>query len=457
MAEHARSARLVAKLPGEDERLALLLRGSGFRSWRAKVQAVGGCAKPVRLAGSASWETADGQRVRELEGTLLAACGNRRESVCPSCADRYSADTFHLIRSGLSGGKGVADTVTGHPRLFVTLTAPSFGPVHNQPTTRTGQRRSCACGTTHHDYDPALGTPLDPDAYDYVGAVLWQAHASELWRRFTITCARHLARALGVRPTALKHHLRLSYAKVAEYQRRGLVHFHAVVRLDGPDGPETAPPAAATVDLLERVVRSAARAVAVDSPPSEAVGSRRLVWGRQIDCRAITDAEPDDPAALVRGSSVASYIAKYATKGTGHAPGADTPIRSEQHIADLDVTDHTRTMIRTAWRLGGLPELAELRLRKWAHMLGFRGHFLTKSRRYSTTFTALRGARREHRFAQELADLGIHDPGEVTVINDWSLTGVGYRSAAEREFAEAIADAAIQRRKNRRSDSMAVA
>jgi Phosphatidylethanolamine-binding protein len=29
-------------------------------------------------------------------------------------------------------------------------------------------------------------------------------------------------------------------------------------------------------------------------------------------------------------------------------------------------------------------------LRAWAHMLGFRGHWSTKSRRYSTTFTVLR-------------------------------------------------------------------
>lgn len=50
-------------------------------------------------------------------------------------------------------------------------------------------------------------------------------------------------------------------------------------------------------------------------------------------------------------------------------------------------------MIRTAWTLGARPELADLRLRAWAHMLGFRGHFSTKSRRYSTTLGALRDAR----------------------------------------------------------------
>ena len=33
------------------------------------------------------------------------------------------------------------------------------------------------------------------------------------------------------------------------------------------------------------------------------------------------------------------------------------------------------------------------KLRRWAHMLGFGGHFLTKARRYSVTFGALRSVR----------------------------------------------------------------
>lgn len=45
-------------------------------------------------------------------------------------------------------------------------------------------------------------------------------------------------------------------------------------------------------------------------------------------------------------------------------------------------------MIGTCWWLGGLAPFKSLRLRRWAHMLGYRGHFSTKSRRYSTTLTA---------------------------------------------------------------------
>jgi hypothetical protein len=50
-------------------------------------------------------------------------------------------------------------------------------------------------------------------------------------------------------------------------------------------------------------------------------------------------------------------------------------------------------MVATAWFLGGDPELRDLGFRRHAHHLGYSGHFLTKSRGYSTTFGALRGAR----------------------------------------------------------------
>ena len=90
--------------------------------------------------------------------------------------------------------------------------------------------------------------------------MLWQAHAGALWARFTTTLRRALAAALGIGARDFPDHARLSYAKVAEYQRRGLVHFHAVIRLDGPDGPTDPPPAGLTHDALRDAITTAARA-----------------------------------------------------------------------------------------------------------------------------------------------------------------------------------------------------
>ena len=62
------------------------------------------------------------------------------------------------------------------------------------------------------------------------------AHAGMLWARFTTTLRRALAAAIGIGVREFPQHARLSYAKVAEYQRRGLVHFHAVIRVERRSG-----------------------------------------------------------------------------------------------------------------------------------------------------------------------------------------------------------------------------
>ncbi|GHE45262.1 hypothetical protein GCM10017673_54180 [Streptosporangium violaceochromogenes] len=267
--------------------LARVINDPGYERWRAMVTATGGCAHPVHLAGESlivnaasgevlhSYRTAD-----EPSGRLLVACGNRRASVCPSCSEVYRADTFQLIRAGLSGGKGVPQEVSAHPRAFVTLTAPSFGPVHTRRE-KNGTVRACrprkrdkvcehgrpvGCHAHHEPTDERLGQPVCGDCYDYVGAVLWQAHAGALWHRFTLEVRRTLASEAGLSRREFAKRVRVSFAKVAEYQRRGLVHFHAIVRLDGPGGGSEIPPDWADHDLLTRAIPPAVRRVTVASP-----------------------------------------------------------------------------------------------------------------------------------------------------------------------------------------------
>jgi hypothetical protein len=118
-----------------------------------------------------------------------------------------------------------------------------------------------------------------------------------------------------------------------------------------------------------------------------------FTFGRQLDVRTIRSVDFDGGQELTE-RAVAAYIAKYATKGAETATGTlDRPIRFLAELAQARITDHARRMIQTAWALGARKHLEHLRLRAWAHMLGFRGHFSTKSRRYSTTLGALRNAR----------------------------------------------------------------
>lgn len=113
--------------------------------------------------------------------------------------------------------------------------------------------------------------------------------------------------------------LRISFAKVAEYQKRGLVHFHAVIRLDGPEGSTTPPPPSATVAVLTDAIRAAALRVRV-AVASDAIGERELTWGQQLDVREIaafgSDTELTDQA-------VAAYVAKYATKSANASDTLD--------------------------------------------------------------------------------------------------------------------------------------
>jgi hypothetical protein len=110
-------------------------------------------------------------------------------------------------------------------------------------------------------------------------------------------------------------------------------------------------------------------------------------------------------------------------------------------------------MVATAWELGGRPELAHLRLRRWAHALGVRGHFLTKSRRFSTTFGALRAIRRDYRRAQAAApaDAPVSgEPRDVVTVRDCSYAGRGWRSEADAVLIETQARNAAEARREAR-------
>ncbi len=115
-------------------------------------------------------------------------------------------------------------------------------------------------------------------------------------------------------------------------------------------------------------------------------------------------------------------------------------------LATLDLPQHAERLIRTAWALGARKDLAHLRLRAWAHMLGFRGHFSTKTRRYSTTLGALRTARAEWRRLQAAIARGddpqpVDDAGETTtlVLAHWAYTGTGL-TPTEQWLSASLAD-----------------
>jgi hypothetical protein len=334
MTEPVRVGELLPGVLGE----VVARAGHGYDRWAELVAQAGYCHHPIRLAGRVEQADRTTEEVRtvydsarEPDGVLLKACGTRRESRCPSCAATYRADAYQLLAAGLKGGKGVPETVAGHPRLFVTFTAPSFGRVHTArpkggwscPAIPTGRAPAAptatgpAAGTATTRTTLGWGSRSAPACYDAQAQVLWNALAPELWRRTTIAVQRALARQIGLDEVGLRQVVRVSYAKVAEFQRRGAIHFHAVIRLDAATacrcpGCLAPPPQPFTAVLLEDALRQAVATVRVPCPPLDDGGPGRYArWGEQLDVRNIT--RDGEQAGELSAEQVAGYVAKYAT------------------------------------------------------------------------------------------------------------------------------------------------
>ena len=435
------SASFSAIVPLESDRrvvegiLTRLHSPGGLDAFESQVRGIRGCRRPVRLAGRTIRVGQDGLHPRIAfdtrslpDGVLLKACGTRRETLCPPCASLYRGDAFALVASGLRGGKDVPETVAEHPAVLLTLTAPSFGPVHRRRSDGTchpsgpscPHGRTLMCGSRHLENDGLVGQALCPQCYDYEGAVLFNAGVSELWRRTTIYALRALGALLGMSAREAARNLRLSYVKVVEFQRRGSVHLHALVRADSRGDEVGGSPPGIDADMISAALHIAVRKVTVPLPGSD--GERRMAWGEQVDVTHVTEAENGRRRA-------AAYLAKYATKGSDEHGVLDHRFRSG-NPRDGQLPDHLRSLVATAWELGNQPGTEQLRL--WAHTCGFRGHFLTKSRRYSTTFAELRAERQrwriENRPGGHLNE--VPDPDDLE-IREWTFDGSGYRTAGD--------------------------
>ncbi len=440
----------------------------GFERWWAQVARSGFCASPVYLAGHGAQGAAQ----------VMGRCKNRRASVCPSCSQLYAGDTWQLVHAGIAGGHhGLPATIAAHPMVFATLTAPSYGPVHGRPRTgasgsahachpaganqRCTHGRNAGCRVIHDGGDEAVGQPICPDCYDYVGHVLFTWHAPQLWHRFTIRLRRLVAARLAQLDENPKG-IRVSYVKVVELQRRAVPHFHTVVRLEAtgePQEPPTPPDTALGADDLAAVVIRAAAAVGLTvTGPAGDVAVR---FGSQTDAQPLhntsTDQRaegPDDTTSEgLPGRRVAAYLAKYVTKSVADF-GIGARRISDQAIPELAVTNHVRRILETITRLAELPD--HHRMVEWLHTLGYRGHITSKTRRYSTTMGALlanRAAWRQQHQTRPSATADTGDPAGRYEPGDWHFTGYGHANPGERLLALSAAARTAEGRRVAREES----
>jgi hypothetical protein len=434
-----------------------------FDRWAEQVARCGHCSRPVRLRGRIEHRDESGRRVAysteaEPDRVLLVRCGNRRVAACPSCSYEYAGDMWQLLYAGAAGGrKGVPESIRSHPLVFATLTAPGFGPVHTTRTDRSGGPARCRpahgtprlcqhgrptwCTTIHSENDPRLGQPICPDCYDYPAHIAFNWHAPELWRRFTIALRRTLAHQAGLTAAEFGRRCRVSFVKVAEFQRRGVVHFHALIRLDGPGTDFEPPHLSVDATGLAEAIRQAAAHVRLTVEIPEGSGLV-LRFGKQLDTQAVNSG----PTGQLTPEHAARYIAKYATKSAEDFGLGDRRI-SPETLSLLNVTDHVDRLVRLAWQLG--EHEAYDGLRRWVHMIGFRGHFASKSRRYSTTLGAIRGERRAYRqrqAAEHIRELLPDEQDTTLVVSRWEFAGVGYLTAGDTVLALSAAARAREQR-----------
>jgi hypothetical protein len=417
--------------------------GGRYERW---VERARGCSRPVRLRGAShDADAATGELVREFtserepDGVLLTPCGNRRAHVCGACSEVYRGDAWQLVVSGLRGGKGVPESVAGHPLVFATFTAPSFGPVHTireaggrrlacRPRGRgetCPHGRSLGCTKRHADDDPCLGEAICPDCFDYERCARWNHNAGRLFKRTRTYVERELARQAGLTQKAARERVRVSYVKVAEFQRRGVVHFHTLWRLDASGDELAPPPAEFDARLLADAITAALPKATV---PAETSDAGPYGWGRQHETRAL-----DLGADSHEAARVASYIAKYATKSTENVGGVGHRIEKQHELGDLRCRDHARRLITSAWQVGEREGVDGKRMRRWAHQFGFGGHCFTKSRRFSTTFKALREARAMYAASRSEAavDAAAKSDHNLIRLRVWRYAGRGYPKSGD--------------------------
>lgn len=443
----------------------------GYESWWRRAESVGFCAHPIQLVGADEYGR---QRV------VWTRCNNRRAHICPSCSDLYARDTWQLVHAGAAGGHhNVPTAVAERPQLFLTLTAPSYGAVHTATSGADGKRGMCRdrrhvggygrcphgkplwCSTIHDHSDDSVGQPLCDECYDYVGHVLFTWHLPELWRRFTITLRRTLRKELkaaGFDPDAV----RVSFIKIIELQGRAIPHIHALIRLDpdAPDAPDqTDWESLVSATELATIVEHAARTVSLTvNDPCADSAARVIRFGSQVDTQPLAaPADPVNEASAEHNSSsgrslsgrrVARYLAKYVTKSLADL-GISARRLSAEAIPDLEVSDHVRTILTT------ISELADKGLAgidRWLHTLGYRGHITSKSRRYSTTMTALRERRaiwtREQLLKSTAHQQGIgFDSTDGDDLVAWEFDRNGLTSIGDRTL---VYSAALQRIHTRR-------
>ncbi|WP_426718578.1 replication initiator [Corynebacterium auriscanis] len=234
-------------------------------------------------------------------------CGSRRRAKCKSCSYLAQGDYRRLLNAGYEELEASMDE---YVFFLLTLTAPSFGAVHRVPKEGRSKKR-CRCGKYHWaKKDGRLrGVAVDVDEYRFDEVVEWNHNVGKLWNATN---------------TKLKKLLpSMDYVKVSEWQRRGALHLHVILRIPRQEWHLASAQKEAENTSLRREIRKLIMSIVVED---------RWVWGdKALDLQEI-ETEGD------RGKA-AFYLAKalaYVTKDVAGESGEVVGIEAREHFELLD-------------------------------------------------------------------------------------------------------------------------
>lgn len=237
------------------------------------------------LAEAARAHTRCDGGIRTYDGRHRIRCKQKDPGKCHGCSTIHRRHTKIIIWSGINKNRELStqnvEIDGNHSFYFVTLTAPSFGSVHKLDK-HSSNPTKCACGITHDAKDPYVSTPIDTSRYRYREQVLWNVWSNDLYKRTQEKLRKVLPGA--------------EMCSIREPQKRGVVHYHVLVRV-----PATVPQKEAIKALKGMRKHSITRM------------GNKYEWGRQVDVKRVKT-DGDD---LQKTVSYISKLVGYTTKSLG--------------------------------------------------------------------------------------------------------------------------------------------
>ena len=242
-------------------------------------------------------------------------CGSRRKDKCEPCSVIWKDDAYFTLLEPSKNHKGSL--------TFITLTAPGawfFGASHTAQFEGKASER-CACRKYHKPEEPIVGTPVETPDFDYDKIVEFNNKVSRLTTVTLQKIYRLLVTELNNQlplevPKSLKD-VRLPTARVMEWQERGVLHVHIIVRGYIPTYIiENAVKGSPTNKTRRRIERSS---------------YKNQFWGDQLNVKHINS---NDLSQIKQLSSYVIKVVNYALKDVNNEKVADS-IQKEIYYSKL--------------------------------------------------------------------------------------------------------------------------